>query len=171
MRLLHDEAIKDDDYCSKYYNPFHRITNRGGLCLISKPYFGVASIVMQRICTVVTIDNLREERQDFLSSVKNEILNDESLFEQFCAVELSNEDHFDDSCHLLPNSDKKDIFNELLSKAIHAKSGAVLKQFKDENVGNATDMALRQKLKASVSKSQIEKSIELKTQKQKSEKK
>ena len=163
MRILHHEAILDEEYCDEYYSPFHQIMNHGGLCLISKPYFNFASCVMKKICSIVNVEKLRNERQEFLSSVKDKFFNDDELFKLFCSVDL---EKFDNSFHLC-ELEKKDIFTKILSTTIHAKSGAILKQFREENLGNATDMALRQKLKASVAKSQVEKARELKTQKQK----
>ena len=62
-------STSNNDVSNEYYSPFHQIMNRGCLCLISKPYFKFASYVMKKICFIVNIEKLRNERQEFLSSV------------------------------------------------------------------------------------------------------
>ena len=42
MRLLHGEALADDNYMANFYPVSFRVYNIGGLCLVAKEYFPVA---------------------------------------------------------------------------------------------------------------------------------
>ena len=163
MRILHYEALGDEDYCDNYYSAFHRIMNHGGLCLVSKLYFKFAEEVMKKICNLVTVDAmLNQKRKRFLTDVKHTFLNNNELFLEFCNVDKDS-----DFSKKISEEDKKEVFQRLIKLVIHAKSGAVVKEVDEKFVGKGMDVSLRNKLKTSVMKSSMKKTIELKNKNKK----
>ena len=110
MRVLHNEVLQDNEYCVKYYSPFHRLMNKGGYCLVSKKYFQFGSYLMKSICSNLTVDGLlNQHRNTFLRGVKDTYLNDDVLFQKFIAVDKESE-----ASKMIDTTCKKKIFHKII---------------------------------------------------------
>ena len=104
MRVLHDDAMRDDDrmkeYRQKYYPLFLQVFNHGGYCLVSPLYFNVGLEVLKIIRNEVNEKKLREDGNSVLVKGLEKLKSNKSIREMF------------DSCHL----DKIQIHADFLQK-------------------------------------------------------
>ena len=142
MRILHRDALIDDEYMEKYYASSTAMLNHGGLTLISKNYFKFGSLLMTEVarhCSDETFANRRnniyDRAIDLLSS------NDElkGCFNK-CEQETSIPDFIQEKISLVSDCDKKSIYLDLLKKALRSRMNLAFKQYREKYVGRYAEM-------------------------------
>lgn len=137
----------DDEYVEKYYDMHMTLLNRGGLTLISKPFFEWAKLLLKLIRTVFTVDTIDLDPKGSFEKAKTSITTHNSLKAHFMFI-----------CKKYSLASPKranEVYPILVEKIFHARAGPVFRRWKELNV-KKNGVALRPKLKAASSLSSSE---------------
>jgi len=127
----------NDEYISKYYDGHLTLLNCGGLTLIKSHYFEWGKQAMHMIRSSFDENKINRDPQHAFDIGKRRVMEDERLKSQFISL-----------CDLNSRSDAAEVYDTILSKAIHARFAVVFRHWKEANVKKHGQVAFRTGLKA-----------------------
>ena len=146
-RLLRSMLVReqqlDDDYLITCYDPNMAIFNHGGLALVRKEYFEWAKNLMTVVRNNYTEESIDTDPLGSFQAGKDAVLGNKKLHNDFVLLCLK---HFKTK---VDNTVLSTVYNEFVSKAIHARFGTVFGDWKQKFVSKHGEVAFRTKLKAS----------------------
>merc|ERR1711862_213228 len=141
--MLIREQQLDDDYLSTCYDPNMAIFNHGGLTLVRKEYFEWAKNLMTAVRNNYTEESISRDPLGSFQAGKDAILGNKKLHDVFVLLCLKH-------CKTkVDNTVLSTVYNEFVSKAIHARFGTVFGDWKQKFVSKHGEVAFRTKLKVS----------------------
>ena len=135
----------NDEYISKYYDGHLTLLNLGGLTLINSRYFEWGKQAMHTIRSSFDENKINRDPQNAFDIGKRGVMEDERLKSQFISL-----------CDLNSQSDATEVYDTILSKAIHARFAVVFRHWKEANVKKHGQVAFRTGLKARSKKAKAE---------------
>ena len=147
--LIREREI-DEEYMSKYYDESMSLLNRGGLTLVSKPFFEWGKKLMATIRAVFDEAAIDRDPKNAFENSKQLVLSNVELRSSFLSI--------CEKKSLSTASTAKSVYDKMLTKTIHARFAVVFRQWKERNVEKKNQVAFRTKLKAQGGKSSGDKS-------------
>jgi hypothetical protein len=145
MRLLHKNAMLDDEYMSTCYAPELQVVNKGGLTLVSRDYFDIGRKLLTAIRKKGHYDGMKKHGSYLLEEIISQLLSDKRLENEFLLAGTMPRGMFVD------RKIEQGIWKELIAKTYHAWIGAIFDRIQEDSFGRyakkGADMALRSKLK------------------------
>jgi hypothetical protein len=144
MRCLHADAIIDDEYLRDCYSPHMRMENCGGLALVSKEYFGVASQVMRVIKDALTTGHFEQEEeplQEARKRVAAGLLSIEPIFVLLTST-------FDE----LSEDARVALLRRLAHRASNARFGVVIRNVQSNTMKRGGDKCQDESLRGGLKK-------------------
>jgi hypothetical protein len=138
MFFLHPEAIGNSWYLENCYPASLQLLNCGYLKLVSPSYFEWGESLMQFIASHFSMRVIKEEGREAIDEAFKQVNKDEDLWKNFLRCSKSS----------LPVNMKRKIYNELVSKAFHARIGVVTDKFNEVNTGHYAEKASGQGFRA-----------------------
>jgi len=135
----------NDEYISKYYDGHLALLNCGGLTLINSRYFEWGKQAMHTIRSSFDENKINRDPQHAFDIGKQRVMEDERLKSQFISL-----------CDMNSQSAAAEVYNTILSKAIHARFAVVFRHWKEANVKKHGQVAFRTGLKARSKKANAE---------------
>jgi hypothetical protein len=128
MRLLHGEALADEEYMANFYPVFFRLYNIGGLCLVLKEYFSVAKTLLRIIVKEFKMDELQKGNSSLVKDTFDNLMGDVEVQKSFleCSTQMSG----------MSEAMKTKIWRHLVSKTYHAWTGVITDRFGDDTTGH-----------------------------------
>ena len=144
MRILHHQALLDDEYMKNCYALTDQIRNQGGLALVSSTYFPFGHQLLNKIRKHLNSKDFKEKKNQVYKDAKKHIFEDNELRNLFMNLN-------DSEYSILGDKVRLDIYEQLVMKTFNAKYGAQLEHFNDQNTSRyakvGADMTLRGTLK------------------------
>jgi hypothetical protein len=147
MSVYHHEVIDDEDYMATCYSPADQLSNRGGLCLISKKFIGFGRHLMMQLLTLDGDSSFRCNGNLTISNHVDGALGSTRLkriFWSCCGRKFPD---------VITDEEDKTIdwlYDELVEKVAHAWGGQMSDKFKEvstaRHVKTANTVTLRGKL-------------------------
>ena len=142
MRLLHEQALEDSEYCSLYYDEAQRIRNRGGLVLISADFIDFAKLLIEKIEINMCEQKIVLLGCDAYNVALSKLKDDADLMVSFSL-----------SCKkiktvTLPERLQQSLLFEFISRTLNCVTNACITILNDTNKNKASQTKLREQLKA-----------------------
>ena len=135
-RLLRSMLVReqqlDDDYLITCYDPNMAIFNHGGLALVRKEYFEWAKNLMTVVRNNYTEESINRDPLGSFQAGKDAILGNKKLHDDFVLLCLKH------SKTKVDNTVLSTVYNEFVSKAIHARFGTVFGKLETEGLFQST---------------------------------
>lgn len=141
--MLREREI-DDDYMSKYYDGHMSLLNRGGLTLVSGPFFEFGKNILNKVRSAFNTEALERNPKNAFKDSKKEVMNNSHLRTEF--MQLCKD-------RSLSTENAASVYQVFLRKTIHARFTVVFRAWKEQHVKKNGSVTLRQKLKVQSDKS------------------
>jgi hypothetical protein len=145
MRVLHNEAIMDEDYLKTCYNPKVAMANQGGLALVSTPFFPWAKALLKRIREDFSYDIIEKLGNGAIKHAWNRIEKDQELVQLFAQGAKA--------AGFEGNGDLDVLFvrDSICLKVFHARIEVTFQKYRADNTGRLSKkgagLSLRENLK------------------------
>jgi hypothetical protein len=150
MYILHVEAMGNSWYMEHCYSTSLQLCNQGGLKLVSPSYFEYGKSLMKLIGSLFNLRALGKHGRRSIAKAYDTVVRDDNLWNQFLSCSEST----------IPVATKRKIYEQLVSKAFHARVGVVTDRFNEVITGHyatkASGQGFRTELQAVTKKKSAE---------------
>ena len=167
MRILHQDAMEDSEYLTRYYSPDVMIRNQGGLALVSRPFINWAESLMLAIRTTCTYDNVASHRRNCMRFFLDEVTKamEKEKKEEFHKImfeclEIRKKGKGDET---VSETTVEYVRQKIITKVFHARSNVAFQKYKEDHTGRfaikrktESGLAFRQELKSITSRKKSE---------------
>lgn len=134
--------MQDPEYCTLYYDGTQRLRNKGGLTLICPEFIDFAKLLVQRVEVNMCAQQIRANGCNAYSIALTNLMQDKGL-----------KDSFSSSCDklkpfLLTKRLQNDILSELIRRTLNCITNACITILNDTSKTKASQMKIREQLKA-----------------------
>ena len=141
MRILHLQAMTDEEYIKKYYPASLMVYNKGGLTLVSKAFFPAASAVMRFIREEFTEEEYKKSAGTLVRTCYDKLIKSTVLQEMFLTTEAG-----------VSREEQLRVWKEIVTKTYHARIGVITKRHAESTTSHfaekGVDSAFRKEMKA-----------------------
>lgn len=139
--MLVREGQIDDEYLLQYYDLNMEMLNHGGLTLVSREFFEWGRDLMKIVRENYSEESINMDPVNSFKAGKHNVLGNDGVKRDFmaCCEKL---------CPGAHPTVVTIIFDNIVTKTIHAKFGYTFRRWKEKNVKKHENLALRTKLKA-----------------------
>ena len=118
-----DEISCNEDYCSKYYDSYYVVLNRGDMTLVSPRYAELFHKILFQISKMLNVIKMVENRNKFMEQARDEVARNlpawsKDLERRAEGVYMVN-----------PEKTCEELLSEIVTKIFNSKGNAVLKRY------------------------------------------
>ena len=128
-RILLDMMLRereiDDEYMDNYYDGHLSLLNRGGLTLVSSPFFEFGKKILNKVRNAFDAEALERHPKTAFKNGKKQVMNNAHLQTEF--MQLCKE-------RSLSTENAASVYPVFLRKVVHARFAVVFRAWKEEHV-------------------------------------